>query len=44
MNEKTYLDEISHSRYDFRYAEDNYFKVDQGLNENIVLEISRERR
>ena len=43
MNEKTYLDEISHSRYDFRYAEDNYFKVDQGLNEDIVLEISREK-
>ena len=43
MNEKTYLDEISHSRYDFRYAEDNYFKVDHGLNEDIVLEISREK-
>ena len=43
MNGKTYLDEISHSRYDFRYDEDGYFKVDQGLNEDIILEISREK-
>ncbi|MBQ7488245.1 MAG: Fe-S cluster assembly protein SufB [Clostridia bacterium] len=43
MKEKTYVDEISRSLYDFRYDEEGYYKVDEGLTEDIVLQISKEK-
>ena len=43
MTEKTYVDDINRSLYDFRYDEDGYYKVDEGLTPEIVLQISAEK-
>ena len=42
--EKTVIDDIDRSRYDFRFDEDDAVKVDEGLTEEIVLEISKEKK
>ena len=43
--EKTVVNDIDRSFYDFRFEEkeDEIFKVDEGLTEEIVLEISKEK-
>jgi len=43
MAEKTHIDDINRSIYDFRYSEDDAYKVDSGLNPEIVEQISREK-
>ena len=39
-----WTDDIDRSRYDFRFDEDDAVKVDEGLTEEIVLEISKEKK
>lgn len=41
--EKTYVDDHNESIYDFRYSEDGYYKVDSGLTEDIIRQISEEK-
>ena len=43
--EKTVVNDIDRSFYDFRFEEkeDEIFKVNEGLSEDIVLEISKEK-
>ncbi len=43
MKEKTIVDDINRSLYDFRYEEKDFYRVDEGLNEEIVETISREK-
>lgn len=41
--EKTYVEDIDRSIYDFRYEENDAYKVDEGLTEEIVRQISKEK-
>ncbi len=41
--ERTELEELNRSMYDFRYEEEGFYRVKEGLTEDIVLEISREK-
>ena len=41
--EKTQVEDIDRSLYDFRYAEDDFYKVDEGLSAEIVEQISDEK-
>ena len=43
MKEKTQVDDINRSIYDFRYGDDDAYKVKEGLTEDIVLQISEEK-
>lgn len=43
MKEKTKVEDISREFYDFRYEEKDYYKVDEGLTEEIVEQISKEK-
>ena len=41
--EKTYVDDIDRSIYDFRFEEKDFFKVEGGLTPEIVKQISQEK-
>lgn len=41
--EKTEVKDIDRSKYDFRYSEDDAFKLDEGLTPEIVAQISKEK-
>ncbi|MBR3537750.1 MAG: Fe-S cluster assembly protein SufB, partial [Eubacterium sp.] len=41
--EKTYVDDVNRSMYDFRYEEKDYYRVDEGLTPAIVEQISKEK-
>ena len=41
--EKTFVDDIDRSRYDFRNEDGESFKVEEGLTPAIVEQISREK-
>ncbi len=41
--ERTEVDELDRSIYDFRYEEKDFYRVREGLTEEIVLEISKEK-
>ena len=41
--EKTEVKDIDRSMYDFRYSEDDAFKLDEGLTPEIVAQISKEK-
>jgi Fe-S cluster assembly protein SufB len=41
--EKTYVDDIDRSMYDFRFEEKDAYKVDEGLTPDIVAKISEEK-
>ncbi len=43
MAEKTLVEDIDRSLYDFRYDEDDAYKVNEGLTKEIVLQISDEK-
>ncbi|MCR4670993.1 MAG: Fe-S cluster assembly protein SufB [Saccharofermentans sp.] len=43
MKEKTHVDDINRSIYDFRFDEDDFYKVDSGLTPEIVMQISEEK-
>ena len=44
MKEKTYVEDIDRSIYDVKDEERDAYKVDEGLTEAIVEQISREKR
>ncbi len=41
--ERTEVNDIDRSMYDFRYSEDDFYRVDEGLTPEIVLQISKEK-
>ena len=41
--EKTYVQDVDRSFYDFRYEDRDSYKVESGLTEEIIREISREK-
>jgi Fe-S cluster assembly protein SufB len=41
--EKTYIEDIDRSMYDFRYEEKDAYRVDEGLTPDIVRQISEEK-
>lgn len=43
MKEKTYVEDIDRSIYDVKDEERDAYKVDEGLTEAIVEQISREK-
>ncbi|MCR4750625.1 MAG: Fe-S cluster assembly protein SufB [Lachnospiraceae bacterium] len=43
MKEKTYVDDIDRSMYDFRNEDEDAYKLDEGLTKEIVLQISEEK-
>ena len=43
MKEKTQVEDIDSSLYDFRYEDADSYKVSEGLTEDIVLQISEEK-
>ena len=43
MKEKTQVDDIDRSLYDFRYEDKDAYKVEEGLTEDIVRQISDEK-
>ncbi|MBQ3898926.1 MAG: Fe-S cluster assembly protein SufB, partial [Lachnospiraceae bacterium] len=43
MKEKTQVEDIDRSIYDFRYADEDAYKVEEGLTEKIVNQISDEK-
>ncbi len=43
MKEKTYVEDINRSLYDFRYEEKDFYRVDEGLTREIVEKISSEK-
>ncbi len=43
MKEKTQVEDIDRSIYDFRYSDDDFYKVKGGLTAEIIEEISREK-
>lgn len=42
-NEKTYVEDIDRSMYDFRNEDADAYRLKEGLNEEIVLQISKEK-
>ena len=45
MKEKTYIEDVDRSLYDFRYEEkaEDFYRVDEGLDPEIVEQISNEK-
>ena len=43
MKEKTYVDDIDRNMYDFRFEENDFYKVKEGLDPEIVKQISKEK-
>ncbi len=43
MKEKTQVEDIDRSLYDFRYEDKDAYKVKEGLTEDIILQISKEK-
>ena len=43
MKEKTYVEDIDRSMYDFRKEEKDAYRVDEGLTPAIVEQISKEK-
>ncbi len=43
MKEKTYVEDLDRSRYDFRFDEKSAYKVEEGLTAEIVAQISAEK-
>ena len=43
MREKSHVEDISRSLYDFSYSEEDAYKVQEGLTKEIVEQISREK-
>lgn len=43
MKEKTYVEDLDRSRYDFRFDEKSAYKVEEGLTAKIVARISAEK-
>lgn len=43
MAEKTYVEDIDRSMYDFRYDEKDAYRIEEGLDPAIVEQISREK-
>ncbi len=43
MKEKTFVEDINRNMYDFRYEEKDFYRVDEGLTEEIVEKISSEK-
>lgn len=43
VKEKTYVEDVNRSLYDFRYEEKDAYKVDEGLTQEIVEQISEEK-
>lgn len=43
MKEKTYVEDIDRSMYDFRKEEKDVYRVDEGLTPEIVEQISKEK-
>ena len=43
MKEKTYVEDIDRSMYDFRNEEKDAYRVDEGLTPAIVAKISEEK-
>ncbi|MBD9339219.1 MAG: Fe-S cluster assembly protein SufB, partial [[Ruminococcus] lactaris] len=43
MKEKTYVDDIDRSMYDFRNEENDPYRVEEGLTPAIVEKISEEK-
>ena len=43
MKEKTYVEDIDHSLYDFRNEEKDVYKVKEGLTPEVVEQISKEK-
>ncbi len=43
MKEKTHVDDIDRSMYDFRNEDKDAYKLDEGLTKEIVLQISEEK-
>ena len=43
MKEKTYVEDLDRSRYDFRFDEKSAYKVEEGLTAEIVARISAEK-
>ena len=43
MKEKTHIDDINRSIYDFRFSDEDAYKVDSGLTPDIVKQISEEK-
>ena len=43
MKEKAVVADIDRSKYDFRYSEDDAFKLNEGLTPEIVAQISKEK-
>lgn len=43
MKEKTYVEDIDRSIYDFRKEEKDVYRVDEGLTPEIVEQISKEK-
>jgi Fe-S cluster assembly protein SufB len=43
MKEKTYVDDINRNMYDFKYEEKDFYRVKEGLDPEIVKQISREK-
>ena len=43
MQEKTYVEDVDRSLYDFRNEVKDVYKVDEGLTEEIVRQISKEK-
>ncbi|MCR5108654.1 MAG: Fe-S cluster assembly protein SufB [Lachnospiraceae bacterium] len=41
--ERTEVNDIDRSIYDFRYSDEDFYKVDEGLTKDIVLQISKEK-
>ena len=41
--EKTYVEDVDRSLYDFRYEDADSYKVKEGLTEDIVSQISEEK-
>ena len=43
MKEKTQVEDIDRSLYDFRFEDKDAYKVEEGLSEEIVKQISEEK-
>ena len=43
MKEKAVVSDINRSMYDFRYSDEDAFKLEQGLTPEIVAQISKEK-
>ena len=41
--EKTYVEDIDRSMYDFRNEEKDEFRIEEGMTPDIILEISKEK-